>query len=108
MIDVHTACQMLVDYSLLYFEDIVHANRASFHDAYLKKLPQADSYREKQILPCAFNKRDGLYADEHGRPMVTKLNGLFKVIENDGSKSYESSVPYRVTMDSLSNIYLCH
>ncbi|CAF2053053.1 unnamed protein product [Rotaria magnacalcarata] len=41
MIDVHKACQILIDHGLLTVEDKMLANKSSYCDAYLKQVPQS-------------------------------------------------------------------
>ena len=40
MIDVHKACQILVDHGLLSIESKMLANKSCYHEAYLKRIPQ--------------------------------------------------------------------
>ncbi|UJR17415.1 hypothetical protein I4U23_004310 [Adineta vaga] len=43
MVDVHKACQLLIDYKLLIKENKMLANKSSYHECYLKNIPQNKS-----------------------------------------------------------------
>ncbi|CAF1414850.1 unnamed protein product, partial [Adineta ricciae] len=43
MVDVHKACQLLIDNKLLTKEDKMLANKSSYHECYLKTIPQNKS-----------------------------------------------------------------
>ncbi|CAF1118061.1 unnamed protein product [Rotaria sordida] len=71
---------------------------------------------KKQILSRPFNRPKGVHVDEHGRILVTEHNrllildnelNLLKAIGEHGSKAGEFNVPWGVTTDSLSNMYIC-
>ncbi|CAF0972774.1 unnamed protein product [Adineta steineri] len=70
----------------------------------------------KQILSRPFNRPKGVHIDELGRVLVTEHNrllildndlNLLKAIGDHGSKPGEFNVPWGVTTDSSSNIYVC-
>ncbi|CAF3759051.1 unnamed protein product [Rotaria sp. Silwood1] len=71
---------------------------------------------EKQILSRPFNRPKGVHIDEYGRILVTEHNrllildnelNLLKSIGDHGSKPGEFNVPWGITTDSLSNMYIC-
>ncbi|CAF1377711.1 unnamed protein product [Rotaria sp. Silwood1] len=80
----------------------------------IKVIPLLGS--EKQILSRPFNRPKGVHVDEHGRILVTEHNrllildselNLLKSIGDHGSKPGEFNVPWGITTDSLSNMYIC-
>jgi len=80
----------------------------------IKVIPLLGS--EKQILSRPFNRPKGVHVDELGRVLVTEHNRLLildnelnflKAIGDHGSKPGEFNVPWGVTTDSSSNIYIC-
>jgi hypothetical protein len=40
MVDVHKACSLLIEYKLLSIETKVLANKSSYYEAYIKKMPE--------------------------------------------------------------------